>query len=77
MIVRGLRAVSDFEFEFQLAEGNAYIDKNIEMVFLMASEGHGFISSSSVKEFVFHGVDVTSLVPPYVNDILVKKHKKQ
>ena len=50
-IVRGLRAVTDFEYEFQLAAGNEYIDNNIEMVFLMASLNKSFISSSSIKEF--------------------------
>ena len=45
-IVRGLRAVTDFEYEFQLAAGNEYIDNNIEMVFLMASLNKSFISSS-------------------------------
>ena len=75
-IVRGLRAVSDFEFEFQLAAGNAYIDKDIEMIFLMTSEGHEFISSSSVKEFVYHGVDVSHLVPDCVNKALLNKYKK-
>ena len=45
VVVRGLRAVTDFEFEFQLAAANEYIDPNIETMFLMASSGKGFISS--------------------------------
>ena len=48
-IVRGLRAVTDFEYEFQLAAGNEYLDKGIETIFLMASTGKGFISSSSTN----------------------------
>ena len=48
VVVRGLRAVTDFEFEFQLAAANEYIDPNIETMFLMASSGKGFISSSYV-----------------------------
>ena len=56
-IVRGLRAVTDFEYEFQLAAGNEYIDNNIEMVFLMASLNKSFISSSSIKEFYSYNVD--------------------
>lgn len=62
-IIRGLRAVTDFEFEFQLSAANEYIDNDIETVFLMASSGKGFISSSTVKEFYQYGVDISSLVP--------------
>lgn len=69
---RGLRAVSDFEFEFQLAAGNEYINKDIETIFLMSSTGKGFISSSAVKEFVKNGVDVSSLVPECVNKAFKK-----
>ncbi len=76
-IVRGLRAVTDFEFEFQLAASNSYIDSNIEMVFLMSSVGLGFISSSSIKEMVSHHVDVKDLVPPIVNEYLKQKYQSQ
>lgn len=72
-IVRGLRAVTDFEYEFQLAAGNEYIDNNIEMVFLMASLNKSFISSSSIKEFYSYNVDITKLVPP----IVVKEFNKK
>ena len=61
-IVRGLRAVTDFEYEFQLAAGNEYIDNNIEMVFLMASLNKSFISSSSIKEFYSYNVDITKAI---------------
>ena len=61
-IVRGLRAVTDFEYEFQLAAGNEYLDKGIETIFLMASTGKGFISSSSIKEFHKHNVNIDGLV---------------
>lgn len=73
-IVRGLRAVTDFEFEFQLSAANSYIDSSIEMVFLMTSLGLGFISSSSIKEMAMHHVDVKGLVPPVVNEYLKKKY---
>lgn len=75
-IVRGLRAVTDFEYEFQLAAANEYIDQNIEMVFLMASLSKSFISSSSIKEFFTYNVDVSSLVPNVVIEMYNSKQKK-
>ncbi len=66
MIIRGLRAVSDFEFEFQMAGMNARLEPDIETVFLMASENHQFISSRLVKEIARLGGDITSFVPPRV-----------
>lgn len=75
-IVRGLRAVTDFEYEFQLAAANEYIDQNIEMVFLMASLSKSFISSSSIKEFFTYNVDVSSLVPNIVIKMYNSKQKK-
>lgn len=76
VIVRGLRAVTDFEFEFQLAAANEYIDPSIEMVFLMTSLGKGFISSSYVKEFYQSGVDISNLVPSCVIDCFKEKESK-
>ena len=72
-IVRGLRAVTDFEYEFQLAAGNEYLDKDIETIFLMASTGKGFISSSYIKEFQKHGVNIEELVPPIVVEMFKRK----
>lgn len=72
-IIRGLRAVSDFEFEFQLAAGNEFLDPEVEMVFLMTSPGMGFISSSNIKEFYSHGADISRLVPQIVIDIFKSK----
>ena len=66
VIVRGLRAVTDFEFEFQLAAANEFINDEIETMFLMASSGKGFISSSYVKDFYLNNVDISSLVPETV-----------
>lgn len=74
-IIRGLRAVTDFEYEFQLASGYRYIDKDIEMVFLMSSSELCFISSSAVKEFAEKGVDVSPLVPKCVETALKNKYK--
>ena len=63
VIVRGLRAVSDFDYEFQMAGMNARLAADVETVFLMASEHHQFISSRFVKEIATLGGDVTSFVP--------------
>ena len=64
VIVRGLRAVSDFDYEFQMAGMNARLAPDVETVFLMASEHHQFISSRFVKEIATLGGDVSSFVPP-------------
>jgi pantetheine-phosphate adenylyltransferase len=65
-IVRGLRAVSDFEYEFQMAAMNRRMDGSVETVFLMASETNQFISSRFVKEIARLGGDVTHFVSPRV-----------
>jgi pantetheine-phosphate adenylyltransferase len=64
MIIRGLRAVSDFDYEFQMAGMNYRLDPEIETVFLMASEHHQFISSRFVKDVAVYGGDISSFVPP-------------
>jgi pantetheine-phosphate adenylyltransferase len=64
MIVRGLRAVSDFDYEFQMAGMNYRMAPDIETVFLMASERHQFIASRLVKEVAMLGGDISSFVPP-------------
>lgn len=66
VIVRGLRAVSDFEYEFQMAGMNARLNPNIETVFLMASDRFQFISSRFVKEIGALGGDITHFVSPRV-----------
>ena len=63
VIVRGLRAVSDFDYELQMAGMNRRLDDGIETVFLMASERHQFISSHFVKEIARLGGDISSFVP--------------
>jgi pantetheine-phosphate adenylyltransferase len=72
-IIRGLRAVSDFEYEFQMAGMNAKLDPQIETVFLMASERHQFISSRFVKEIGKLGGEIGQFVSPRVADRLQKK----
>lgn len=66
VIIRGLRAVSDFEYEFQMAGMNARLDPKVETVFLMASERQQFISSRFVKEIGLLGGDISSFVSPRV-----------
>ncbi len=75
-IIRGLRAVSDFEFEFQLAHANRRIFKEAETVFLMPSEEYSFLSSSLVKEVAYFGGSVKNLVPPVVEIALKKKFQE-
>ena len=66
VLIRGLRAVSDFEYEFQMAGMNARLNPDVETVFLMASEGVQFISSRFVKEIGSLGGDISSFVSPGV-----------
>ncbi len=73
VLVRGLRATMDFEYELQLAFSNQYIDDEVDMVFLMTKPNHSFISSSSVKEIASHGREVTRLVPECVEAALIQK----
>lgn len=68
MIIRGLRAVSDFDYEFQMAGMNHRLAPDVETVFLMASETNQFISSRFVKEVATLGGDVTSFVPKLTLD---------
>ncbi len=75
VIIRGLRAVSDFDYEFQMAGMNARLDSTIETVFLMASEHHQFISSRFVKEIARLGGDVTSFVPASVLPRILERVK--
>ena len=72
-IVRGLRAVSDFEFEFQLALMNRKLNENIETIFMMPKDTYTFLSSRIVKEIARLGGDVAGFVPPPVQAALAKK----
>ena len=73
VIVRGLRAVSDFEFEFQLASMNRQLDSSLESMFLTPAEEHAFISSSLVREIAKLGGDVSKFVSPAVVQALKDK----
>ncbi len=72
-VVRGLRAVSDFEFEFQLALMNRKLNEQIETLFLMPKDTYSFLSSRLVKEIARLGGDVSSFVPPNVQAALRQK----
>ncbi|MBJ6762889.1 pantetheine-phosphate adenylyltransferase [Myxococcaceae bacterium JPH2] len=73
VIVRGLRAVSDFEYEFQLANMNRKLAPNVETVFMMTGEDYFYISSQLVREVASFGGDVSGLVPDNVNARLKAK----
>lgn len=75
VVIRGLRAVSDFEFEFQLASANRRLDPNIETVFMTPSESHTFTSASLVKEIAMYGGDVSSFLHPVVFSAVRDKFK--
>lgn len=75
VIIRGLRAVSDFDYEFQMTLMNRQLDEKLETVFLMPSEQWSFLSSSVVKEVASLGGDVSHLVPTLVGEAL-KNHFK-
>ncbi len=66
IIVRGLRAVADFEYEFQMTAMNQQLDRNIETVFLMADPRHQAVASRLVKEIAALGGDISAFVPPQV-----------
>ena len=73
VIVRGLRAISDFEFEFQMALMNRRLNPRIETVFMMPAERYSYISSRLVKEVFELGAPVTDLVPPAAERLLREK----
>lgn len=72
VLIRGLRAVSDFEYEFQLANMNRRLSPDLESVFLTPAEGNSFISSTLVKEVSLHDGDVSQFVHPIVKAALEK-----
>ena len=75
-IIRGLRAVSDFEFEFQLALMNRKLNERVETIFMVPKDTYTFLSSRIVKEIARLGGDVGAFVPPHVKEALKKKLSK-
>jgi pantetheine-phosphate adenylyltransferase len=72
-VIRGLRAVSDFDYEFQLALMNRKLEREVDTVFLMPGLRWIFISSSIIKDAARHGGDVSDMVPACVNEMLKRK----
>jgi pantetheine-phosphate adenylyltransferase len=77
VILRGLRAVTDFEFEFQLAQMNHTVCEQVETLFMMTSPECAYLSSSIVKEVGRLKGDINKFVPPLVRDELIKKFEKE
>lgn len=76
VILRGIRAVADFDYEFQLASMNRHLNPNIESIFLMPAEKYLYISSSIVREIASLNGDVSGFVPPLVVQALQNKNQK-
>ncbi len=76
IVIRGLRALSDFEYEFQLALSNKKLYNDVEMIYMLPDESYLYISSSSVKEIAFHHGNINKFVPAYVAQKLRKKFNK-
>ena len=76
VIVRGLRAFSDFEFEFQMALTNRTMKPKIETLFLMPKQDYSYVSSSNVREVIKMGGDIRPFVPAPVQAALVKKYNE-
>lgn len=75
VLVRGLRMISDFEYELQMALTNRRLDETLETVFLMPSEGYSFLSSTLIKEAASLGADMSSFVPDSIGRKLKEKFK--
>jgi len=75
VIIKGLRAISDFESEFQMAQMNKWLSERVETMFMMTSTEHSYLSSSVVKELAQFGGCITGLVPPHVERLLLEKIK--
>src|SRR5690606_13505334 len=73
VVLRGLRAVADFEYELQMANMNRHLNEQVETVFLMANDAYFYVSSNIVKEAAMLGGDVSRLVPPSVAERLRAK----
>ena len=76
-IVKGLRAVTDFEYEFQMALTNKKLNPDVETLFLTTSAENMYLSSSMVKQIASMGGDITDFVPPAIHDDIVKRLKKE
>ncbi|MGI6778724.1 MAG: pantetheine-phosphate adenylyltransferase [Acetivibrionales bacterium] len=75
-IIKGLRAVSDFEYELQMALLNKHLDSNVETLFMMTNIKYSYLSSSAVRELARIGGDISGLVPECIKDRVVEKLRK-
>ena len=75
VILKGLRAVSDFEYEFQMALMNSQLDSDVETLFMTTSAANSFLSSSSVKQVAKFGGKINGLVPDEIVDDVIRKIK--
>jgi pantetheine-phosphate adenylyltransferase len=76
VIIRGLRMISDFEYEFQMALTNRRLNSRVETIFLMPSEAYSYLSAKLLKEAALLGADLSNFVPAYVEKLLKKKLKQ-
>ena len=75
-VIKGLRAVSDFEYEFQMALLNKNLVSSIETLFIMTNVNYSYLSSSAVKELASNGGNIDGLVPDIIKDIILNKYKR-
>ena len=74
VIIRGLRAITDFEYELQMAQTNRIMAPGIDTMFLITSLEHAYLSSTTVREVAKLGGDITKFVPPFVAELMRKKY---
>lgn len=77
VIIRGLRAVSDFEYELQMTQLNRQLEKSLDNIFLTASLEYTYLSSSAVREIASYHGDISSMVPVQIIDLVEEKYKKK
>ncbi len=76
VVIRGLRAITDFEYELQLSQTNRKLCDQVDTVFLTTSLDYAYLSSSTVKEVASYGGDISKFVPPYVAEMVYRKYQK-
>ncbi|MFT3985932.1 MAG: pantetheine-phosphate adenylyltransferase [Lachnospiraceae bacterium] len=74
VVIRGLRAITDFEYELQLAQTNHKLAENVDTIFLTTSLEYAYLSSSTVKEVASFGGDISKFVPPFIADLTYAKY---
>ena len=77
MVIRGLRAITDFEYELQMAQTNHKLDPSVETVFLTTNLKYSYLSSTIVKEVAAFGGDISQFVPAYISECVEEKIKQK